>query len=197
MRFHGKEHLDRALARGKGVVIVLGHSGPHHVALLLMALMQYRLVGIRDRKEGALRRYVQEQLAKSFPEFGAVRMFFSDAYPRELYRALQDEYILCGALDVSRDRGAQSSTSRVRIFGREQDFVNGAMKIALRCGAPVLQGFIVARRDFYFRLTVTEPLIDPETVGQDEQAAIDAAMQKYADNVEQHVQRYPCQLSRI
>jgi lauroyl/myristoyl acyltransferase len=58
IRFHGRETLDAALARGRGVYVMLSHNGSHHVAALLMALLGYRCAGVRDRNEGAIRLYV-------------------------------------------------------------------------------------------------------------------------------------------
>ena len=197
VRFDGREHLDAALERGHGAVIALNHSGPHHVALLLMALLGYPVIAVRDRKEGALRRYMLGKLADSFREFRTVRWFFADDYPRDLYRWLGEGGVLSGALDVSRDRGTRASTSTVRIFGREQEFVNGPVKLAVRCQAPILQGFIVSGRDYYYRLVVTEPLLDHDRTDGEGTPDIDSTMQRYADQVEAHVRRYPCQLSRI
>ncbi len=196
VRFHGRDKLDAALARGKGAAVVLAHSGPHHMAFLLMALLGYRLVAIRDRKESTARRYVLQKLQDSFAEFRTVRWFFADVYPRELYRSLGDGYILSGALDVSSDRGGRASTTTVRIFGRDHAFRNGTMRLAFRCGAPILQGFITSRRNYYYRLVVTDPIVDPDQT-DDANDVIDAAMQHYADHVEDHVRRYPCQLSRF
>ena len=69
------------------------------------------------------------------------------------------------------------------------------MQIALRCGAPILQGFVVSRKNFYFRLIVKGPLVDPE-VEADEPAIVQEAMQKYADNIAEHIAMYPCHISK-
>src|SRR5262249_26243460 len=57
IKFHGREHLDAALANGNGVYVLLSHVGSHHVAGLLMALLGYKCAGVRDRNEGPLRVY--------------------------------------------------------------------------------------------------------------------------------------------
>ena len=58
--FHGREPLEAALARGKGVYIAMAHTGSHHVAGLLMALSGYKTAGVRDRHESVSRRYIQQ-----------------------------------------------------------------------------------------------------------------------------------------
>lgn len=195
IKFHRREILDAALARNKGAYVCLSHNGSHHVLILLMALQGYRVAGVRDRNEGALRRYVQEKYEETFPEFRDIRMFFADTYPRALYRCFEEGYILGTALDVGRDRGSHLKTAAVRMFGQEQRFLTGTMQIALRCGAPILQGFVVSRKNFYFRLIVTEPLVDPAKEA-DEPAIVQEAMQKYADNIAEHVVHYPCHVSK-
>jgi len=195
VRFFGKDVLDDALSRGHGVYLTLSHYGSHHVAALLMALLGYRLVGVRDRNEGPLRKYVQEKYAETFQEYRAVRMFFADSFPRELYRCLEDGYILASAPDVEHDRGAHLRTMPVKIFGQQRDFLTGPVRIALRCGAPILQGFVISRRNFYFRLVVRGPLVDP-AAGRDDFETVAAALQRYADNIEEHVREYPCHISK-
>lgn len=195
VKFHRKDILDNALARNKGLYCCLSHNGSHHVLILLMALMGYKVAGVRDRNEAALRRYVQERYEETFPEFREIRMFFADTYPRALYRCFEEGFILGTALDVGRDRGAHLRTVSVKMFGEEKKFLTGTMQIALRCGAPILQGFVVSRKNFYFRLIVKEPLVDPD-VETDEPAILQAAMQNYADNIAEHIAMYPCHISK-
>ncbi|HPU33295.1 MAG TPA: hypothetical protein PK184_11410 [Phycisphaerae bacterium] len=195
VKWQRKDILDEAIARNKGVYCCMSHNGSHHVLLLLMALMGYKVAGVRDRNEGPLRRYVQERYDETFPEFRDIRMFFADTYPRALYRCFEEGYVLGTALDVGRDRGAHLRTVTVKMFGEEKKFLTGTMQIALRCGAPILQGFVVSRKNFYFRLIVKGPLVNPD-VEADEPAIIQEAMQKYADNIAEHIAMYPCHISK-
>jgi len=195
VKFHNRHFIDDALKRNKGAYVCMSHNGSHHVCVLLMALMGYRVAGVRDRNEGAIRRYVQEKYEETFPEFRAIRMFFADTYPRDLYRCFRDGFILGSALDVGRDRGARLRTARVSIFNQEREFLTGTLQIALRCQAPILQGFVVSRKNFYFHLVVKEPLVDPETE-RDEPAIVQQAMQRYADNIAAHLMQYPDHISK-
>ena len=196
VKFHNRHYLDEGLKRGQGAYICMSHNGSHHVAVLLMALMGYKVAGVRDRSEGTLRRYVQEKYEETFPEFRAIRMFFADTYPRDLYRCFQDQFILGSALDVNRVRGVRLKTAKVTILGQEREFLTGTMQIALRCGAPILQGFVVSRENFYFHLIGTPPLVDPQTAA-DTPEILQAAMQKYADNIGAHLLKYPDHISKM
>jgi len=195
VRFFGQDVLDEALKRGHGAYVALSHHGSHHVAGLLMALMGYRVAGVRDRNEGPLRKYVQEKYAETFPEFRAIRVFFADSFPRDLYRCFEEGYILGSAPDIEHERGPHLKTAPVEIFGQKREFLTGPLRIALRCGAPILQGFVVSRRNFYFRLIVQGPLVDPDAA-HDDPGTLAAALQTYATNVESHVRAFPCHISK-
>lgn len=195
VRFHNRRLIDEALKRNKGVYVCLSHHGSHHVLVLLMTLLGYKAAGVRDRNEGALRRYIQEKYNEIFPEFRDIKLFFADTYPRDLYRCFAEGRILGTALDVLRNRGPHLRTAKVQLFGREREFLTGTMQIALRCGAPIIQGFVVSRKNFYFHLIPKGPLVDPDTA-RDEPEILQAAMQRYADNIAEHVQKYPDHLSK-
>lgn len=198
IRFPGREGLDEALKRGNGVYVLLSHHGSHHVAGLLMALLGYKCAGVRDRNEGAMRQYIQKKYAETFPEFRAIRVLYADSFPREIFRCFKENRVVGTALDIGRVRGATLKTCPVRIFGQTREFLTGTVQIAIRCRAPIVQGFVVSRRNFYFRLIVSEPIWDPDqTEDISEQELIPTIMQRYADGIAAHVREYPDHLSRI
>jgi KDO2-lipid IV(A) lauroyltransferase len=197
IRFHGREHLDAALARGNGVYVLLSHVGSHHVAGLLMALLGYKCAGVRDRNEGPLRVYIQQKYAETFPEFAAIRVLYADSFPRDIYRCFRENMVVGSALDVSRVRGLNLKTVPVRIFGENREFLTGTLQIALRCRATIVQGFVVSRPNFYFRLIVEPPLHIPSGDNPGENPELLAElMQKYADGIQAHVREHPDHLSR-
>jgi lauroyl/myristoyl acyltransferase len=188
--------VDRELKRGRGMYLAMSHNGSHHVAWLLAALMGYKAAGVRDRNEGASRRYIQERYAETFPELREMRMLYADTFPRELYRCLKEGYILASALDVTRDRGERLRRMPVMMFGKERQFLTGTLQIALRCRSPVVQAFVVSRKNFYFRVELIGPLVEPDT-SVDEPEVLAEVMQRYADNIQEHVRAYPCHLSGL
>jgi lauroyl/myristoyl acyltransferase len=195
IRFHGRAVLDDALERGNGVYVMLSHHGSHHVAGLLMALLGYRCAGVRDRNEGALRVYMQDKYATTFPEFASIRLLYADSFPRDIYRCFRENRVVGSALDVGRVRGMQLKTADVRIFGETRQFLTGTLQVAMRCKACVVQAFVVSRPNFYFRLIVKPALWVPD---ESEPAPdLESLMQKYADGIAEHVHEYPDHLSRI
>jgi lauroyl/myristoyl acyltransferase len=197
IEFENRHYLDDALARGHGLYVMISHYGSNYLAGLLMALYGYQVAGVRDRKEGALRRYVRAMYARTFPEFRRLRLYFADGFPRGLYRSLRENRVVATALDVGRERAKNQGTVKIRLFGQEYTFLTGTAQIAVRCGSPIIQGFVVSCRDFRFRLVAQEPLWDPQTGPQDEAAALDQMMRRYAANIEDLLQKYPCHISKF
>ncbi len=187
--------LDDALSAGRGVYVALSHHGPLHVAGMLMALRGYMVAGVRDRREGAMRRYVQGLYDRKYPEFGRAKVLYADSYPREIYRCLQEGYVLGSAMDVSRVRDPQQSIHEVCIFGRPQVFLTGPLRIAMRCKTPVVQAFVLPKPNFRYELDVVELLFNPANTS-DEEDQIRRSIERYARNVEAYVKAYPALLTR-
>lgn len=199
IKFHGREHVDEALQRGRGAYLMMSHSGSHHVSGLLLVLLGYRVVGIRDRNEGSARVYLQQKLTETFPEAAEnLRICFADSFPRAIYRYFHDNRLVGSALDVGRVRGESLKTCPVRIFGETREFLTGTLQIALRCGATIAQIFLVSRPNFYFRLIVQPPLHVPDDeASADSPQRVAELMQRYADGAEAHLREYPDHLSRV
>ena len=196
IKMHGREHLDGALAGGRGVYVALCHFGAHYVAGLMTALLGYRLAGVRDPKESHVRRYIQNKYRATFPEVAEMKIFHATNFPREIFRQFKENKLVASLLDVDRSRGETTRTFPVRFFGETREFLIGPIQIALRCGAPTVQGFIESRKNFYYRLIATPPLLRPDE-GLDEDAAVAAVMQRYADGVERFAREHPDHLMNI
>jgi len=192
----GNRHLiDDALARGRGAYVALAHQGDHHTLGMLFTQCGYPATGVRDGNEGPLRRFVQARFARHYPDIPRPRILFADAFPRELYRALQDGHVLMSLMDVSRVRAEHQKMRKVRIFGQEREFVTGPLRIAIRCKSPVFQAFFIAEENFRYRFEIVDSLLDPDEV-TDEETAVQQALTKYATNVENFLREHPESVSR-
>lgn len=192
--FDGRQILDAALERGKGVYLLFSHHGAHHVGACLLCLSGYRLTGVRDARESTLRRYISNRFSTSFPEFQEVRIFHNNAFPRELFRSFHENRVVGSALDVERLRHSQLKTVEVDIFGKPQEFLTGTLQIALRCQASVVTGFMVCESGYRFRF-IFRP-VESENGKADEMAVVERIMQEYAGRIEEFVLAHPDHISR-
>ncbi|HUU82824.1 MAG TPA: lysophospholipid acyltransferase family protein [Phycisphaerae bacterium] len=194
--YHGTELIDEALARGRGCFTAMSHHGSYHVGAMLMALRGYRIVAVRDQREGGMRKFIQEMYDRRYPEFQRMRVLYADTYPRDIYRAFGENYLVGAALDIHHSRGDQKRTVAVNILGQQRSFLAGTLQIALRSGAGVVQAFVISEKNFHYRLDILGPLVEnPE--GGETAEMLDSAMQAYARNIEKYTLRYPNHVSRV
>ena len=191
-----RELLDEALADGSGVHIAMSHLGPHHVFSIMMCLLGYKMAGVRERRESGLRRYVQQRYCRRFPEYAGFRLFFSGTYPRDIYRALQEGYVLASAMDVARRHAPNQRMEAVTMFGKEHHFLSGPLRIATRSGATVFPGFILPEGGFRYRFVMDKAIFDPKKSTNNEET-VRSAMSAYATSVEKAIRRYPAHITRI
>jgi len=191
-----RDLLDDALACGHGVYLALSHQGDHHTVGMLLALAGYELAGVRDRPEPGLWRHVRELFIKRHPDVTLPQVLYATTFPRRIYRCYREGRVVISLMDVTTFRHGSLKTHTVKVFGAERKFLTGPLQIALRCRAPVVQAFLLPEPAFRYRLEVVGVLADPEAV-QDEDEAVQAAVEAYASNLETYLRRAPSLISRI
>lgn len=183
--------IDDGMARGKGAYVAMSHMGAHHIVAMLLVQLGYKVAVGRDENVGALRLFMQRK--HTHKNRNQASYFYSTTYPRVIYRYFQENYLVGSALDVARVRADHLKTIEVTVFGEKRAFLTGPMQIAARCGAPVLQGFVISQKNFRYVLELHGPLIHPS----DAAPSLDAAMKAYAANMERHARQHPCHVSKI
>lgn len=179
-----------------GAYIALSHYGAHHVVGTLMSVAGYKVAGVRDGNESALRRYVQGRLDKRYSDIKRIRMLHADSYPREIFRCFEEGYALGSAIDVRRVRHASQRAEMVPFFGEERPFLTGPLRVAKKCGAPAVQAFMVPHPGFRYELRLVEDLLEVAP-GAAEAERIRAAVERYASNLESFVREHPHLMTRL
>jgi len=188
--------LHGALARGRGALFGLQHMGSHHIGGMLLALQGLKIAGVRDPNESAARRFMQERWERRHPDLPRIRYAFSNTFPREIYRWYREGYLIGAAMDLLRVRDPKQKVTWLEVFGERRPFLTGPMRLALRCRAPVLHGWVEPLGGFRYRLVVAGMLIDPDEV-EDEEVAIETAVGTYARTLVHTLKQRPSLLSRL
>ncbi|MEU1430745.1 phosphatidylinositol mannoside acyltransferase [Nocardia sp. NPDC005746] len=134
LRVEGIEHVDAALARGKGVLLVLPHSGNWDMAgvWLVQNYGQFSTVAERLKPESLFERFVEyrESLGfEVFPLTGGEQPPFPQLADR-----LRDNKIVC----LMGERDITGKGVPVRFFGEDSWLPAGAAKLAQDTGAALL-----------------------------------------------------------
>ena len=150
----GREHLEHAVARGRGVVITSTHVGNWELAAVVLAHWGYRLHAVAGVQ---LSRWLTPAVRETRAELALTTVAPEDGF-RRLLRALEHNDLV--ALMVDGDIFAQGT--RVDFFGHELEFPAGPGVLAQRTGALVLCGVCERIAPGHFRITI-EPPLDPAT----------------------------------
>ena len=175
----GREHLERALERGRGVIFTATHIGNWELAAVMVAQWGYALHAVAGVQ---LSRWLTGAVRESKSELSIVTISPEDGF-RKLMRALEHNDPI--ALMVDGDlyqHGVQ-----VEFFGRETRFPSGPAVIAQRTGALIISGYCERLEPGRFRI-VMEPALDPATFATTaalHQAVATAAERHIRDHVDQ------------
>jgi KDO2-lipid IV(A) lauroyltransferase len=128
------ELLDRALARGRGVVLALPHTGNWEIAGTRLARRGHRVTSVAGVQ---LRQEWMQEIRRRRAEAGIHIVSFSREGIRAMETALRDNGVV--ALHVDGDLFRKGVA--VRIGGRTVEFPTGPVKLAARSGAALLFGY--------------------------------------------------------
>jgi len=185
----GRENLDRALAKGKGVMTISGHLG--NFMLMGTKLVQegypfgvlYREV--RDKKVARLIKDMQRILnVHSIPALPAHRAV------KESLRWLRKNTILF--LQQDRNFFEDKGAIWVDFFGQPAATAPGTVILAKRSGATLLPMFIVRKKGNEGYTIVIDSPVELELTG-DKEKDILVNTQKFTKIIEDYVRRYPTQ----
>jgi KDO2-lipid IV(A) lauroyltransferase len=166
----GREHLDRALARGKGVVICCTHVGNWELAGVVLAHWGYALNAVAGVQ---LNRWLTPAVRETRSEL-AIRTVAPEDGFRKLLRGLERNELV--ALMVDGDIYRHGTP--VELFGRETRFPAGPGVLAQRAGASILTGFCERTAPGRFRIVMDPPL---EPAAFPDTAALHAAVAAAAE----------------
>ena len=169
----GREHLEQAVARGRGVILCSTHIGNWELAAVLLAHWGYTLHAVAGVQ---LNRWLTPAVRETKSELAIHTVAPEDGF-RKLLRALERNELV--ALMVDGD--VYSHGTAVDFFGRETRFPSGPGALAQRTGALIVCGYCERRAPGRFRI-VMEPALDP--VAFSSGAALNGAV---AETAERHV----------
>ncbi|MCK5178463.1 MAG: lysophospholipid acyltransferase family protein [Candidatus Omnitrophica bacterium] len=181
----GKEHLDAAVAKGKGVIAVTAHFGNFALMMLVLARQGYKASSIiRPARDEELSAY----LHKKRTEVGLGTVF---AIPRRecvsnSLKALRDGGLLFIPIDQNFGSGGGVY---VEFFGQKAATATGPAVFAMRTGAAIVPMFILRQEKDRHKIVI-EPPIELEDHGE-EKETVTATMTKITNLIEQYIRQYP------
>jgi KDO2-lipid IV(A) lauroyltransferase len=179
----GREFLDQALEKGRGVIWITGHVGNWELMACYMAAQGYAFrVVAREIYEERLNR-----LLMGFRREASVKVILRDspAAGRQMLKALKAGEVIGMLIDQdTRVRGVMAD-----FFGRKANTPAGAAILARRRDIPVLAGFIHRVADRHHRIVIHPPIETRKT--DDEAGDIVANTERFNSVLEQAIREDP------
>jgi KDO2-lipid IV(A) lauroyltransferase len=179
----GLEHLEAALARGKGVLLMALHLGNFELSARALAQRGIPVAAVaRPFGSPALWQHIVRRR-----EQWGVRVFDRDGAARQMLRALRKGTVVCVLNDqYARGAGAVSA----RLFGLRARTWAGIATLSLRTGTPVVPAYPV-RDGLDHHTLYLDPAVEPLAPTGDRRADVLALTERYNAVIEALVRKYP------
>jgi KDO2-lipid IV(A) lauroyltransferase len=182
----GKEYLDTALSKGKGVILVSAHFGNFPLMMAKLSLEGYKTAGIM--------RFMRDERAERFFTAKRTKLGIKTIYsqPRKVcvensIRTLRANELIFIPLDQNFGTGGVF----VDFFGRKAATATGPVVLAKRTNATILPCFIVRQPEDTHKIIFEPPLALEE--GRTNQETIAINVQRLTNVIETYIRRYPAE----
>jgi KDO2-lipid IV(A) lauroyltransferase len=182
----GKEILDSALAKGKGVILVSAHFGNFPLILARLCMDGYKGCGImrlmRDSR-------VEKIFSKKRQNF-RVKTIYSqprDVCVRQTLAALRNNEIVF----IPLDQNFGTSGIFVDFFGRKAATAVGPVVFAQRADSVILPCFVIRDENDRHQIIFEPPLL--LEAGNNSKETILINIQKLTGIIESYIRKYPAQ----
>ena len=179
----GKEHFDKAIATGRGILFITGHFGSWEVFNLLSQAFGYEMnILVRRIDNPLVEKYVDSLRTK----FGNITIGKKEA-PRKMYRLLENGKIL----GILADLNSQLHDGVfVDFFDVPASTTKSIAKLVLKTDAIILPAFAVWEEEKQKYVVYLEPAIDYEKT-DDTKKDILLITQEFTKIIEKYVRKYP------
>lgn len=182
----GREHLDKALAHGKGAIALSAHFGNFTILGAVMARETYPFYTV-------IREPKSKQVAKIFATIrDLMNLKWIPAQPRgtclkKMLNCLRHNQIVCLITDEHKRRGGVN----VDFFGHNSPTAAGPAVLSLRTGAAIVPLFIIRQKDDTHKVIVEPALTFNPTGNQEEDIRRITSM--FTERIEFYIKSYPTQ----
>lgn len=179
----GRENLDAALARGKGVLLAGGHLGNWELGGVRLASAGYPVTVIaREMDDPRLETWVHDIRSR----FGLAVVGRDDT--RKVLRCLRRNEPVGILADLNTSPGPNAVT--VRFLGQEALSPNGTARLAVKTGAPIVPALFYRKTDGR-HVAELRPMILADPDAADSQAEVLRLTQAITDHLEAAIRRHP------
>ena len=180
LKVEGKELLEQARAKGKGVIMIIPHFGNWELSgLIFPKIVPCMAVAFPQSNP------FTDRLINKYRSLNGLRIVYTGDSVKEILRTLKKNE----GVGLLADQDAAFDGVFVNIFGRLAGTKKGPAVLAMKTGAALLMTFMVRNSDGT-HTAVVEKAIELDSTG-DFEADVKANTQKWASMLESYVRKYP------
>jgi len=182
----GRENLEKALSRKKGVILVSAHFGNFPLLLGRLAVEEYKIAGImRPMRDQRVEKIFLEKRNK----YGVKTIYSQprDACVNNTIHSLRNNELVF----IPIDQNFGTAGVFVNFFGKKAATATGPVIFAQRTGAALIPCFILRQKDDQHRI-IFEPALDLEE-GRNSEETVLINIQKLTDIIESYIRKYPAE----
>ena len=179
---HGWEHVDRAIARGKGVVLASIHMGNMDMSVQVIRARGVDVTILAEVEEPE-QLYRKTSSLRGFNGISILPVTYSGI--KVAMKKLQKGELVA----IACDRALQGSGQYRRFFRREALLPIGGVEMAYRTGAAILPAFTFREKGYKFSMHFEPPIILDREAGREQ--CIESGLAKIVTLMEEYIGRHP------
>ncbi len=150
IEIEGREHIEEALSKGKGLIFLAVHFGSWELSNIICTKLglTYRVVAREQKRFSKL-----NELLNSYRQSQGTVVVTRGITTREIIKSFQKNEVV----GMVADQGGKDG-SLIDFFGKDSSLPTGAIRLALRLQTPVLVSFIVRKSGPFHKVIIRPEL---------------------------------------
>lgn len=190
----GKEKIDRAFFRGKGIILLIAHFGANKLVMPALGHDGYKINQVAGKPTEWIKIFGNElsyvsrkifELELKNEKFLPANFIYVFKSMKPIFKCLKNNEIVCMAIDG----GGGTKREKIDFLGRKAMISDGPFRIAQRTGAVILPAFVVRQTDDTHQLIIEEPIQVEPDLGKGNHCF--NKLQEFMSLLEIYVDRYP------
>ncbi len=174
MTYDGREHMDEALASGRGAIMAVPHMGSWDMAGSFAASLGYKVWAVAEKFPGSL----DDAVVATRQRFGLNVIPLGRSAVRGITEALQKNGVVALLCDLEQGPGVE-----VRFFGRRAVVPGGPAAFALKTGASVITAAPFATARGHYHVHLDPPLRWP--AGETKEGLMQRVVSRFEDFIKE------------
>jgi KDO2-lipid IV(A) lauroyltransferase len=179
MACDGREHLDAALAKGRGVILAVPHMGSWDMAGSFGGVLGYRMSVVAERFPGSL----NDAVVRTRQRFGLEVITLGRPAVRAIGEALRANRVVALLCDLEQGPGVG-----VRFFGRSAVVPGGPAAFALKTGAALIPSCQWSTAPGRHQIRIDQPLEIHE--GETKEGVMQRVVARFEEFIKEHTDQW-------